>query len=215
MRWADVRKIMDGVMPRAVAAPQRKVELTDYTKESLKCLDRHFENTSEMEAVLRVAIIVIQAVSGLGVKVSLQPAIECHPTFTDFYFVIEEGEVPLAFIEVKNSGKAVHLGAHTPEVAQTLREAHIIMAKLESWTPIPFILTNSFTWSFGLAEKKTQCKIGIKERFFISADVENTSSSEIEQVMHAVQAIVKGEWPLARATSIPEQSSTSGSAEPP
>ncbi len=112
MEWNDVVKIMEKKMPSCNDDNIAGITPSDHTVHSLRCLQDSFRNTSEMEAVLRVAIIVIDAVAETGTKILLQPSVKGHSTFTDFYFVItKEGEeVPLAFIEVKNTSIAVDLG---------------------------------------------------------------------------------------------------------
>ena len=65
-------------------------------------------------------------------------------------FVIDEG---VAFIEVKNPTIAVDLEIQGRAVAQALREAHILLTS-SSQDSIPFILTNGYGWSFGLANLK-------------------------------------------------------------
>ena len=103
-----------------------------------------------MEAVIRVAVIVLDAVMGTNLKVQLQPSVKNHATFTDFYFIIaEQGEdIPRAFIEVKNSSVSVVMDSEIKPVAQALREAQIIIEMLPNSTDItlPFILTNSHHW---------------------------------------------------------------------
>ena len=127
---------MDGIIPDPVDAPQEKIELTDYTKGSLKWLREHFE----MEAVLRVAIIVMQATSGLEVTVQLQPSLEGHPVFTYFYFVVKEGgRVPVAFIEV--SVKGTRRLMRVSACSQTATSMPLIL--LEVSVNEPFLTTYS------------------------------------------------------------------------
>lgn len=53
----------------------------------------------EMEAVLRVAVLVLQAVGDMtNITVQLQPSVNSHSTFTDFYFVIKSN-AGLSFIK--------------------------------------------------------------------------------------------------------------------
>ena len=93
MEWSDVKKIMEGTMPQPTVVPFEAIELKDYTKANLEISRLH----TEIEAVLVVAVIVIQAVDGLKLKVYLQPSIEGHPVFTDFLFVVKSESKPVAF----------------------------------------------------------------------------------------------------------------------
>ena len=68
---------------------------------------RNFRNVTEMEAVMRVGVVVLCAVKDLEVTVQLQPSITNQPTFTDFLFVIKSTGEAKCFIEVKKS-----LGIH-------------------------------------------------------------------------------------------------------
>ena len=102
-----------------------------------------------MEAVIRVAVIVFDAVmeteTETNLKVQLQPTLNYHATFTDFYFIIKENgtEIPKGFIEVKNVSKSVNLGADIKPVAQALPESQIILDTFPNIS-LPFILTRSF-----------------------------------------------------------------------
>ena len=183
-------------------APQERSTLTNHTKETLECLHTNFAFTSETDALLRVATIVMQAVRGLQVTVKLQPSVENHPIFTDVYIVIQENDEGIAFIEVKNPTIAVHLESKSPAVAQTLREAHILTTAHQGRATIPFILTNGFGWSFGLAHRKGP-KIEIKRRFFISVNLDHPDVKQnqpIEQVIHALTTIIQGKWPQGQTT---------------
>ena len=74
MKWSDATKILHAPIPAFVPPPVGKIPLTAFTKTALDCLDSNFRKTSEMEAVLSVALLVIQAIDGLsGVNVELQP----------------------------------------------------------------------------------------------------------------------------------------------
>ena len=107
MTWQDVSKIMDGELCDRSEAPLETRKLTQHTKDSLKCLRSRFTFTSEMDTLLRVATLVMQAVRDVEVTVHLQPSIKNHPLFTDIYFMLGEGR---AFIEVKNPTIAVFFG---------------------------------------------------------------------------------------------------------
>ena len=55
-----------------------------------------------MEAVLRVSLLVMQAIDKLDITVELQPSIQGYPCFTDFAFIFKNSDYPISFIEVKN-----------------------------------------------------------------------------------------------------------------
>ncbi len=194
MEWNDVVKIMEKKMPPCNDDNIAGITPSDHTVHSLRCLQDSFRNTSEMEAVLRVAIIVIDAVAETGTRILLQP---CHSTFTDFYFVItKEGEeVPLAFIEVKNTSIAVDLGTEIKAVAQAIREAHIVCETLSN-RQVPFILTNSRMWSFGLAKRDGGGKIFIEDRFQLYINLDNTDSTQLQKLIMATKQVIQGKWPL-------------------
>ena len=64
----------------------------------LKCFSCHYE----MEAVLRVSLLVMQVVDGTSATVELQPSLPKYPSFTDFAFLFKESDYLVSFIEVKN-----------------------------------------------------------------------------------------------------------------
>ena len=74
---------------------------------------------------------------------------------TDFMVVeaVEEGGIPVSFIEVKSLNTYTSLGAQLQPTAQALREAHILLDKMPAESKLNFILTNSMMWSFGVAQK--------------------------------------------------------------
>jgi hypothetical protein len=199
MKWEDVPMILVDSVPPQREGFNGSCELHDETKKILRCLKQHFRNVTEMEAVLRVAVIVIQAVEGLpDVQVQLQPSVNSHATF---YFVLKSN-IGLAFIEVKKTSVAVNMWNPIPSVAQAFREAQILLCEgnLKEKSTVPFILTNSTVWSFGLAEK-CGSKIAIKENFFIVVDDSNTESSNFKKLMCAVREIIQGRWPSSHFQS--------------
>ena len=63
---------------------------------------------------------------------------------------------PLQIIEAKREATSCHI-SETPAFAQMLREVHIIGQDLPIGTLLPFMLTNSSTWTMGycsVAKKK-------------------------------------------------------------
>ena len=98
---------------------------------------------------MRVGVVV----QDLEVTVQLQPSIINHPTFTDFLFVFKSTDQAICFIEVKKIEEFTSLTAKTPATAQALREAQIILNSPAQGARLPFLLTNSKMWSFGVAEK--------------------------------------------------------------
>ncbi len=199
MEWNDVVKIMEREMPSRKDANITGTTPSNHTVHSLRCLQDNFRNTSEMEAVLRVAIIVMDAVAGTDIKIQLQPSVS-HSTFTDHYFIITRDgeEVPLAFIAVKNTSIAVDFGSQLKPVAQALREAHIVCETLSNRQDIqvPFILTNSTFWSFGLAKRAGGGKIFIEDRFHLVIDLSKTDSTELQKLISATKKVIQGNWPL-------------------
>ena len=120
MKWSDVHKVLDSAMAQLLEAPTAEIPLSGPTQHTLGCLRKYFRNCSELEVVLCIAAIVLQAIDGTNVAVQLHPSVAGHSCFTDFYTVVKEPEVPLAFIEVKNPTIAVSLGGATDAVAQAL-----------------------------------------------------------------------------------------------
>ena len=109
---------------------------------------RNFRNVTEMEAVMRVGVVVLCAVKDLEVTVQLQPSLTNHPTFTDFLFVVKSTGQAICFIEVKNSSEFTSLTLETAATAQALREAQITLANNPAESArLPFLLTNSLMWS--------------------------------------------------------------------
>ena len=62
-------------------------------------IQQHFKRTSEMEAVLRVSLLVMQAVDKLDITVELQPSIQGYPCFTDFAFIFKNSDYSISFVQ--------------------------------------------------------------------------------------------------------------------
>ena len=207
MEWKDVeRGVLEGVIPTIALFPgdKKAAALKKYTNESLKILNEHFRNETEMEAVIRVAVIVLDAVKDTKLKVQLQPSVKHLTTFTDFYFLIKENgdDIPKAFIEVKNISVSVGM-SQTKPVAQALREAQIIISEIlpSSMKQLPFILTNSNTWSFGLAKRARGGKISIVEHFQLHSDLKNTGPL-LQKIVEATKNILEGRWPTCSSSEM-------------
>ena len=154
--WKNVPRILEGPMPKSST---RKADTTgemegtveDTFLEVLRgVFARNFRNVTEMEAVMRVGVVLLCAVKDF---VQLQPSLTNHPTFTDFLFVVRSTGQAICFIEVKKSSEFTSLTLETPATAQALREAQA-NNPAES-ARLPFLLTNSLMWSFGVAEKRS------------------------------------------------------------
>ena len=197
MEWSDVHFILEGVIPPIKYFSGDKAALKNSTNESLKILNENFRNASEMEAVIRVAVIVLDAVMGTNLTVQLQPSVKHHTTFTNFYFIIKENgeDIPKAFVEVKNVSVSVAM-LETKPVAQALREAQIIISEIlpSSINQVPFILTNSIDWSFGLANRARGGKISIVEHFHLRSDLK-TTGPDVQKIVEATKKFIQGSWP--------------------
>ena len=62
MKWSDVHKVLDGAMPQLLESPTAELALSGPTQHTLECLCKYVRNRSELEEVLRIATIVLQAV---------------------------------------------------------------------------------------------------------------------------------------------------------
>ena len=197
MEWSDVHLVLEGAIPPIKYFSGDKAALQDSTNVSLKILNKNFRNASEMEAVIRVAVIVLDAVMGTNLTVQLQPSVKHHTTFTDFYFIIKENgeDIPKAFIEVKNISVSVAM-SETKPVAQAPREAQIIISEIlpSSIDQVPFILTNSYDWCFGLANRAIGGKISIVEHFHLRSDL-RTTGPDVQKIVEATKNIIPESWP--------------------
>ena len=175
---------MIGDLPEICEPPTFSENLELISYDMMKILSSKFKNVTEMEATARVLLLVIEAVNKQEVTVQLQPTISGHTTFTDIYILVKDGnKSPLFIIEVKRFDINTTLG-ETKETAQVLREAHILLTEVSSMKEeLPFILTNSETWSFGLATKKDK-RISVSKYFKI--DGRHTS-----QLVNCLQSLMQ------------------------
>ena len=116
---------------------------------------KYLSNSTEMEASARVLLLVLNVVHHCdNVTVNLQPSVHNHPVFTDFCFVTESDGSPRLLIEVKRINLYTDTSNKTPMTVQVLGEVHILLTRNAHFSQcMPFVLTNSKVWSFGMAEK--------------------------------------------------------------
>ena len=86
---------------------------------------------------------------GKKVQIQCQPTFENHPILTGSLICMTDDK-PKLIIEVKEVAIYTSLVIQTKEVAQILREVHIVTEKTST---LPFLLTNSVIWSFGVAQQ--------------------------------------------------------------
>ena len=159
MIWADGKKILVST-PITTDSSELMDSLPPAEKgvleSELKDVNAFFKNVTEMDANIRVALVILAVIKKLPestrsqIKVECQPTFIGHSTFTDFMIVMASG-IPKLIIEVRNSSINTNLTLEVKSTAQIIREVHIVTEKLSG--PIPFVITNSIGWSFGLAKR--------------------------------------------------------------
>ena len=187
MTWKNV---LEGTMPKCSTrkAGEMGTVVEDTFLEVLRGVFTHnFRNVTEMEAVMRVGVVVLCAVKDLDVTVQLQPSIINHPTFT---FVFKSTDQAICFIEVKKIEEFTSLTAQTAATAQALREAQIILNSPAQGTRLPFLLTNSQIWSFGVAEKRSS-KIAVTSIVEMHCKLEEVT--EWKTIIQTVRAFIMGD----------------------
>ena len=201
MKWDDVRRIMTEPLPIMRLNPEKlgKKEPSSTLSDVMKKVEKYVFAQSEMEAVVRVFQILIEAIDDGDDKilVKLQPSIAGHPTFTDC-FIVSRGEReddPLFFIEVKKSSESADISSPCPSSAQTLREAHILLCESSKVSEIPFVLTNSKHWSFVFAKKHGNM-IKVAETFELNVNFSNCQSEEMKKLIFCLNKMLHGQWPL-------------------
>ena len=120
--------------------------------------NKYFRNESEIEAMARVVRLLHLACEKSKVDkvyVHLQPSVMGHTTFRDALILItDSNKTPKAIIQVKKAELSCSLSVKTKQVAQVLREAHILLCDSDfKIILLPIVLTNSVSWSFGLVKK--------------------------------------------------------------
>ena len=158
-------------------------------------LDKLFRNVTEMEATIRVSMYVIEASWNIdGVEIQMQPSVAKHSTFTDFLFVLTREKKVMGLIEIKKIDVTTDLNTTTRETAQVIREAHILTLE-QGCQRVPFAITNSSLWSFGLAEK-ANTRVKIVETYTLLSN----SEKEQRQIVTILKSIILGQWPAGPIT---------------
>ncbi len=127
-------------------------------------------NSTEAEAVLRVFLILWHVVNKLPddqrtkIQITCQPTLNGHSCSTDFLITVNNGHKLLLLMDVKKTSVATDLRFTTNEVAQVLRQVQISFEDTTN-PQLPFVLTNSVHWSFGIAEKEGT-KIKVQQQTF-------------------------------------------------
>ena len=156
MTWEDAKKILSSV--DVTQNPDIILEdLPSVTprKDILADVDRFFTNVTEMDATVRVVQFLLAVCKDIfestqkKVEIKCQPTFENNQTFTDFLICMMNG-TPKLIIEVKRSSIYTNVNLPSKEAAQIFREVHIIT---ENISTLPFLLTNSIIWSFGVARR--------------------------------------------------------------
>ena len=149
-------------------------------REIIPIVTSRFQNKTELEATVRVLSFVTSILPNLPayIHVQLQPSVQNHPTVTDALIVRADNssQQPLSFIEIKKLEVYTSYCVKGSATAQALREAHILCG---SDRPLPFVLTNSQVWSFGLV-KKRGTKIDLLEYFDVHIEAKNIGGSSSE-----------------------------------
>ena len=188
MKWKYISGVLDGTIPPLGSKPSCPDSVLSQEVASLmERVENHFRNETEMEATVCVFLFVLEALYGTVVRVQLQPSLPLHPTFTDFYFIISDVEMsPLCLIEVKNSDTTARM-RENDTTAQVLRSAQIALSGSER-IELPFILTNSLHWSFGLVKKHGKL-IKLVKWFRIELD------SSSNNLIGCLRSVIQGKWP--------------------
>ena len=193
--WEDMKRIL--VNPKAINIPT--VKLSEQTKEETE-QDKHIQkiakrtsivnsiflcNTTEMDACHRVFCLFMPVlVAYEHIKISSQPTVKGYSVFTNymFYLTSKDDPQPLLIIEVKREATSCHIST-TPAFAQVLREVHIIGQDL---TLLPFMLTNSSTWTIGYCSVANQKKIELLSAasVFINHNVDTDNSEAYKTILH-------------------------------
>ena len=158
-------------------------------------LDNLFRNVTEMEATIRVSMYVIEASWNIaGVEIQMQPSVAKHSTFTEVLFVLKREKKVMGFIEMKKAEVTTNLETTSRETAQVIREAHILTIE-QGCQRVPFAITNSSLWSFGLAEK-ANTRVKIVETYTLLSN----SEKEQRQIVTILKSIILGQWPAGPIT---------------
>ena len=137
--------------------------------------------------------MVLIAVSGNDKEISVQLQ-QGNTSFTDFLFLMKNGAGQVVrFIEVKRTEIYASLATETDSTAQTLREARIPLTSNPGLSPLPFVLTNGETWSFGIAAKHSDCKIMVKSVHNVTCDMASLDGWKL--AINNLRAFLYGPWP--------------------
>lgn len=153
MTWKDAEKILDAIKYDETELMKDLPEHTD-TEDIFSKLEKIFANKSEMDACIRIIFLLYYVFRNVkGLQIEAQPSFSGHSTFTDFIIRLSVNDKILLLIEVKRSDINTSLRLRNKETAQIIREVHIALATRDD-SELPFLLTNSIDWSFGLARRK-------------------------------------------------------------
>ena len=166
----------------------------DEIASAIENMNKHYVNESEMDATARVLVVLTEILRDMppSVKVKLQPSVANHSVFTEFLIIANEvTQRPLFLIEVKNSSLTTELTGSSPSVAQVLREVHLLMTEVHlDLKVLPFLLTNSLNWSFGLATK-VGTKISVTSTFTVNlVDALSPRIKSYMALFHVLQRLI-------------------------
>ena len=105
--------------------------------------------------------------------------------------------MPLSLIEVKQSALMTRLTLNNLPTAQVLREAHIVLQEVfpqSSLRQLPFVVTNSLAWSFGLAGNVGK-KIKVTKCVHVNVDYAHVNSQDFRLLYHCLKSVATGNFP--------------------
>ena len=161
MKFKHVHLILDGSISEENEGLKKyitKDALTEEEKKKVKfcytVTNDAFTNSSEADASVRVFALLFNFISCHSVKCS---------AVTDFLMLSSTDPERMSVIEVKKATISCTFGIESNEVAQALREVHIVFLSHPELKSLLLILTNSLDWSFALVER------GVKEKIKVTS----------------------------------------------
>lgn len=170
--WSHISRIMTPKTPVVDIIALPKCSNANEMIASMEKLCQNVSFKTEMEVSLRVSIMVLFAIDGLNLKLTLQPKVKDHPSFTDMLIYINnDDKFPIGFLEIKNTEVGLSLSSNVEldAGAQCYREAHILLSSRSDLERIQFWLTNGVFWCYAVVKKVEDSKIEVEElKYFIN-----------------------------------------------
>lgn len=195
MASEDLRRIMVGELPDPTPIMPSGADLeaeVKSLKEVMSFIRKRVANRSELDAAVRVVFIISKFLKDDAVM-HFQPSVESHPGYTDICIIHSGNKEPMTIIEIKKLNLYTNISIEVNSTAQVVREVHVLFQNCQELNQIPFIITNTQIWSFGLGVRKGS-RVQVTKCCNVHLDIRFPKDEDLKALAQCLIRVLAGEW---------------------